>query len=66
MPVGKYVTYKCPKCGYKVTKFQGDEIYPGIDRCPKCGSKMKMVNSSISMPVSYMIRKILDVFNKRV
>jgi len=65
MPIGKYVTYKCPKCGYKVTKFKGDVLHPGIDICPKCGSKMKVVNSNTSMPISYMIREILNVFNKR-
>jgi len=61
MPVGKYVIYKCPKCGYKVTKFQGDVLYSGFDICPKCGSKMKVISSSFNMPIGSII---VDIFRK--
>jgi len=60
MAIGMYVIYKCPNCGYKVTKFQGDVLFPGFDSCPRCGSKMEIMFSSGSI-----IEKILDIFKRK-
>ncbi len=49
MPIGKYVTYRCKKCGYTFTRFRGDVLMPrDLDvRCPKCGGEAEVVSSSI-------------------
>ena len=60
MPIAREVIYKCPKCGYKVIKFQGDVLYPGFDSCPKCGSKMEMKFGGKSI-----FSIIIDIFKRR-
>ena len=57
MPVGRYVTYKCKKCGYKFTKFQGDVFYPVV--CPKCGGEVEMVKISL---VEDYLKKMFNNF----
>lgn len=46
MPIPRDVTFKCPKCGYTLTKTIGDVIYPMdfLVNCPKCGNRMIMTN----------------------
>ena len=50
MPIAQQITYKCPKCGFTITKTIGDVINP-LDlippTCPKCGQKMIKTNGII-------------------
>ena len=61
MPIGRYVTYKCKKCGYKVVKFQGDVLVSLGNICPKCGNEMQIINESIYPST---LENILKIFKK--
>ena len=51
MPIAQQITYKCPKCGYTITKTIGDVIINPSDlvpsTCPKCGKEMIKTNGII-------------------
>lgn len=68
MPVGRYVTYKCKKCGYKFTKFVGDVLLPSdIDvRCPKCGGETEVVSTSLSPTATLgdLVESVKKIFKK--
>ena len=57
MPIGRYVIYKCDKCGYKTVVFQGDVILPVF--CPKCNHQMKPVDNKIYILISFLMDLIL-------
>ena len=61
MPIAREITYKCPKCGYEVTEYQGDVIILSdlIKICPKCGTKME-----IKFGRKSILDKIIDIFKK--
>jgi predicted RNA-binding Zn-ribbon protein involved in translation (DUF1610 family) len=64
MPVMTIMHYKCPKCGFKITKQVGDVITSPYEFsapiCPKCG--ISMVRDEVG--VGSWIGKIIDIFKK--
>ena len=45
MPIATHKLYKCPKCGYTKTIYQGDAI-TSFPICPKCKEMMELVGDS--------------------
>ena len=64
MPIARYITYKCTKCGYKTTVLSGDVLFP--KRCPKCSGSMTIEKTSQNNNIADMIKSAIDViFNSK-
>ena len=69
MPIGQYITYKCKKCGYRFTKYQGDVITPlnpPPTSCSKCGGELQIIDTSFEEPnpINEIFKNIKDIFKK--
>jgi NAD-dependent SIR2 family protein deacetylase len=68
MAIGKYVTCKCKRCGYKFTRFKSDtEIMMCFERCPICGGKAEIVKTSSYPPTPFqrLIDLIAIIINRK-
>lgn len=55
MPISTNKLYRCPKCGYTKTIFQGDVIV-SFPTCPKCEEMMELVGDSPSDGIDFLRR----------
>ena len=52
MPIATYKCYKCPKCAYTKTLFQGDVI-TSFPICPKCKETMQITGDAPNDAVNF-------------
>ena len=55
MPISTNKLYRCPKCGYEKTIFQGD-IIVSFQTCSKCQEMMELMGNAPSDSVDFFKR----------
>ena len=61
MPIATYKLYKCPKCEYKKTIFQGD-IITSFPVCSKCKEMMELEANDTKNDLVVFLKSL---FNKQ-